>query len=357
MNEGGKLHEDDDIELLSEEENNVIMEQESEEERPKTKPKKSKKKQNENEEEPNNKTESIRDKYPGLLKQSNSNSESRKEIQKNKSWTRNSSDEEDEQDEEINKKKKVKKTSRAKEYVPEIRSGAYAILITMLKNEEENDDETINYMLKSQLIKEAQKHSDSQFVSHDPKNHYTAWNSMSNLIKKNLVDKENKLPARYRLTESGRELAKRLLYGVTENNENKSDSETELVVQEAKIMKISATMMNKEKQDNCIEILSSDSEIVIEKSTSKQKVDYVCKQVDSDSDELADIDVGGTTGLSQQFSNSKITETNSLVMNKYSSIKSSYSTCSSVDKPNFLFSLLPGSFDIILFIDNCETNA
>lgn len=45
----------------------------------------------------------------------------------------------------------------------------------------------------------------------DPGSHYSAWNSMSNLIKKNLASKENKLPARYRLTESGKKLAAKLL--------------------------------------------------------------------------------------------------------------------------------------------------
>jgi hypothetical protein len=51
---------------------------------------------------------------------------------------------------------------------------------------------------------------------------------MSSIIKKNLVIKENKLPARYRLTESGKELAVKLLCGGKDydNEPEKSDSDS-----------------------------------------------------------------------------------------------------------------------------------
>lgn len=74
-------------------------------------------------------------------------------------------------------------------------------------------------MLKKDLIKEAQKHCDSSFTSTDPNSHYTAWNSMTSLIKKNLVFKENKLPARYKLTDEGRNLATTILNGAKENTD------------------------------------------------------------------------------------------------------------------------------------------
>ncbi len=50
---------------------------------------------------------------------------------------------------------------------------------------------------------------------------------MSNLIKKGCVIKQNKLPARYHLTESGRNLALKLLYGIDNNNEDENQDESQ----------------------------------------------------------------------------------------------------------------------------------
>jgi hypothetical protein len=41
---------------------------------------------------------------------------------------------------------------------------------------------------------------------------------MTSLVKKNLVSKDNKLPAKYRLTEDGRNLANTMLHGSKENS-------------------------------------------------------------------------------------------------------------------------------------------
>jgi hypothetical protein len=62
-------------------------------------------------------------------------------------------------------------------------------------------------------------------IKSDPKNHFTAWNSMSNIIKKGLAIKENRLPARYLLTESGRRLAYKIQHGITEEDENKNSED------------------------------------------------------------------------------------------------------------------------------------
>lgn len=77
-------------------------------------------------------------------------------------------------------------------------------------------------MLKAQLINEAQPHCNTSFVP-DRNSHFTAWNSMSGLIKKGLVHKTNNLPAKYMLTEPGRHLASKLLYG-TRTGDSESDS-------------------------------------------------------------------------------------------------------------------------------------
>jgi hypothetical protein len=81
---------------------------------------------------------------------------------------------------------KKKKSKSVKEYVPEYRSGAYALLITLYKNETSQEvivfkfglylifsyqksflfkkgEDVKDYMLKNELLKEAQKYSDSSF--------------------------------------------------------------------------------------------------------------------------------------------------------------------------------------------------
>ncbi len=53
-----------------------------------------------------------------------------------------------------------------KEYMPEVRSGAYALLITLFSNESENSSqEEAAYMLKAELCQQAQAHCNSQFIS------------------------------------------------------------------------------------------------------------------------------------------------------------------------------------------------
>lgn len=90
-------------------------------------------------------------------------------------------------------------------------------------------------MLKAQLINEAQPHCNTSFVP-DRNSHFTAWNSMSGLIKKGLVVKTNNLPAKYMLTDPGRHLASKLLYG-TQTGDSESDS-SEPVESAYKIQKL-----------------------------------------------------------------------------------------------------------------------
>lgn len=61
---------------------------------------------------------------------------------------------------------------------------------------------------------------------------------MSTLVKKEYVVKENKLPARYHLTESGRRLAAKLLNGEDESiTQNQTDSDSEQVKSPPKTLK------------------------------------------------------------------------------------------------------------------------
>ncbi|KAM9301801.1 crossover junction endonuclease MUS81 [Gastrophryne carolinensis] len=104
-------------------------------------------------------------------------------------------------------KKKKTDGKRQREYVPQKRSGGYAVLLTLYK--ESKNLNTRGYMTKAELQREAQSLCDKSFSGSDPSNKYTAWSSVSTLIQKELVIKTNS-PARYSLTEKGLELAQRL---------------------------------------------------------------------------------------------------------------------------------------------------
>ena len=58
----------------------------------------------------------------------------------------------------------------------------------------------------------------------EPGSHYTAWSSMSTLIKKQLVTKSATTPAKYTLTEAGLELAQKLAQAGNSMNGSSPDS-------------------------------------------------------------------------------------------------------------------------------------
>ncbi|XP_056383495.1 crossover junction endonuclease MUS81 [Hyla sarda] len=104
-------------------------------------------------------------------------------------------------------KKKKTDGKKQREYVPQKRSGGYAVLITLYK--ESKNPNSKGYMTKSELQREAQPLCDKSFTLTDPSNKYTAWSSVSTLIQKELVIKTHS-PARYSLTDKGLQLAQRL---------------------------------------------------------------------------------------------------------------------------------------------------
>uniref|UniRef100_A0A673AE11 Crossover junction endonuclease MUS81 n=1 Tax=Sphaeramia orbicularis TaxID=375764 RepID=A0A673AE11_9TELE len=90
-------------------------------------------------------------------------------------------------------------------YVPQKRSGGYAVLLTLYRH-----SEAVKVTcFKLELQTAAQPYCDKSFTVPDLGSKYTAWSSVSTLIQKNLLIKTHN-PARYSLTEEGVALAQRL---------------------------------------------------------------------------------------------------------------------------------------------------
>ncbi|XP_034092046.1 crossover junction endonuclease MUS81-like [Gymnodraco acuticeps] len=89
---------------------------------------------------------------------------------------------------------------KKREYVPQRRSGGYAVLLTLYRVSQIPGSK--GYMFKMELQAEAQQLCDKSFSVPDLGSKYTAWSSVSTLIQKNLVMKTHN-PARYSLTEEG----------------------------------------------------------------------------------------------------------------------------------------------------------
>ncbi|EEF49613.1 endonuclease, putative [Ricinus communis] len=110
---------------------------------------------------------------------------------------------------------KVKRGKEAKQYMPQKNSVAYALLITLYRGTSNGNE----FMRKQELIDAAEasglsrvpiapekgRGKPAQFGS-SPRDWYSGWNCMKTLITKGLVVKSS-CPAKYMLTEEGRETA------------------------------------------------------------------------------------------------------------------------------------------------------
>uniref|UniRef100_A0A1B6CER1 Crossover junction endonuclease MUS81 n=2 Tax=Clastoptera arizonana TaxID=38151 RepID=A0A1B6CER1_9HEMI len=92
------------------------------------------------------------------------------------------------------------------DYVPTTRSSSYAILIALYINHINNKTAE---MTKSELLSKAQDFTDTSMFKPQPGSYYTGWNSMSQLVKKQLVEKRGN-PPKFCLTIEGLLLAKQL---------------------------------------------------------------------------------------------------------------------------------------------------
>lgn len=100
----------------------------------------------------------------------------------------------------------AKKPRKSKKpYVPQLRSGAYALILGLSSIDE---SECVS---KQQLIELAQPHCDASFTAtKDTTTFYTAWNSMKTLVDKDLVKETSRPQRRYALTDEGWEVAVKL---------------------------------------------------------------------------------------------------------------------------------------------------
>lgn len=100
----------------------------------------------------------------------------------------------------------AKKPRKSKKpYVPQLRSGAYALILGLSSIDE---SECVS---KQQLIELAQPHCDASFTAtKDTTTFYTAWNSMKTLVDKDLVKETSRPQRRYALTDEGWEVAGKL---------------------------------------------------------------------------------------------------------------------------------------------------
>uniref|UniRef100_A0A671KJH3 Crossover junction endonuclease MUS81 n=1 Tax=Sinocyclocheilus anshuiensis TaxID=1608454 RepID=A0A671KJH3_9TELE len=103
--------------------------------------------------------------------------------------------------------RKEKGSKKKREYVPQKRSGGYAVLLTLYRHTQMPGSK--GFMFRNELQTEAQPLCEKSFTVPDLGSKYTAWSSVSTLIQKDLLVKTHN-PARYSLTDQGLALAEKL---------------------------------------------------------------------------------------------------------------------------------------------------
>uniref|UniRef100_A0A673HIB5 Crossover junction endonuclease MUS81 n=1 Tax=Sinocyclocheilus rhinocerous TaxID=307959 RepID=A0A673HIB5_9TELE len=103
--------------------------------------------------------------------------------------------------------RKEKGTKKKREYVPQKKSGGYAVLLTLYRHTQMPGSK--GFMFRNELQTEAQPLCEKSFTVPDLGSKYTAWSSVSTLIQKDLLVKTHN-PARYSLTDQGLALAEKL---------------------------------------------------------------------------------------------------------------------------------------------------
>lgn len=137
---------------------------------------------------------------------------------------------------------------KKREYVPQKRSGGYAVLLTLYRHSQIPGSK--GYMFKMELQSEAQPLCDKSFTVPDLGSKYTAWSSVSTLIQKNLLIKTHN-PARYSLTDEGFALAERLesVEKETQNLPEEERSEGDGLEEEEGVVDLTASDDDEEEEE------------------------------------------------------------------------------------------------------------
>lgn len=100
-----------------------------------------------------------------------------------------------------------KKPSKPRSYVPQPRSGSFAILVALIRAERNG----VLKMTKAQVIQDAQEFCNESMSKATNGSFYSGFSSMKTLVKKELVAEERRRMSEYCLTDEGRKLAEKLL--------------------------------------------------------------------------------------------------------------------------------------------------
>ncbi|KAF9914675.1 Crossover junction endonuclease mus81 [Lobosporangium transversale] len=102
-------------------------------------------------------------------------------------------------------KSKRLRARNQKPYVPTYRSGAYAILLTLLDAWDAKTPDGDGALTKHELVTRGQVYCDASLTNPEYGKFFTAWSSMRTLLSKNLVYQSS---SNYYLTDEGREIAR-----------------------------------------------------------------------------------------------------------------------------------------------------
>eukprot|EP00118_Oscarella_pearsei_P015894 m.147492 g.147492 ORF g.147492 m.147492 type:complete len:636 (+) comp38467_c0_seq25:16-1923(+) len=244
------------------------------------------------------------------------------------------------------KAKSQPKQKKKKEYLPEYRSGPYALLVSLFRAAQEENYK--GFMTKKELSCTAQQYADASFTVPKPDSNYTAWASMSSLLRKGFVQKYS-CPAKFSLTENGSVLAAKL-------NQFQLDMESE-EEEDGQLSSQPALAENSQSDDDSEEEKDEVKEAYqdIRPGPSKAANFIVIDNSSSDSDEVVLLkdEKGKKTSL-----NTVVTiESSDSESGEIAALSSCITSSNTQPTANSLDILQPGQYEIVLCIDHCEASA
>ncbi|XP_067256650.1 crossover junction endonuclease MUS81 isoform X1 [Chanodichthys erythropterus] len=210
--------------------------------------------------------------------------------------------------------RKEKGTKKKREYVPQKRSGGYAVLLTLYRHTQMPGSK--GFMFRNELQTEAQPLCDKSFTVPDLGSKYTAWSSVSTLIQKDLLVKTHN-PARYSLTDQGLALAEKL-------NSEETGMTKEHVEQKSE----------EENSQDGPDVVDLTLEEEGEEEEQEEKESWSSKSSERPTSALSVNQPGGVVSRSDAIGKSQNLETGKAAMG---------------------WNLPPGSYDIVLCVDFIET--